>query len=207
MMPTTQEILAGLTSIANDAVVAAVVWHQLIAVLFLWVASGWRPRRRLAIAMLAAPMVSVAAFALAYHNPFNAVLFLGGAVALLIVAARGGNERVLGATPWATALGLASIAFAWAYPHFLHTATWITYLYAAPVGLVPCPSLALAIGFALLAGGIDRRVAYVLGAFGLFYGVIGVVRFGVVLDVGLLAGAAGLLAIAAVRPMLHRVAP
>lgn len=205
-MPTTTEILRGLTAIANDAVVAAILWHQVIAILFVWVANGWRPRRRLAIAMLAAPMVSVAAFALAYHNPFNAALFLGGAVALLLVAARGGNERVMVGPPWATALGIASIAFAWAYPHFLHTSSWVVYLYAAPVGLVPCPSLALVIGFALLAGGIDRRVATVLGTFGLFYGVIGVARLGVVLDVGLLAGAVGLLAIGAVRPLLHRVA-
>jgi len=191
-MPTTNEILAGLTAIANDGIVFAIIWHQVVAAALIWIASGWRPRRRVATVLLAIPLASVAAFALAYGNPFNGFVFVGGALALAMFAARGGSERVAAAPRWATTLGVAMIAYAWVYPHFLAADSWISYLYAAPVGLVPCPSLSLVIGFALLAGGVDRRVGGLLAVLGAVYGVIGVARLGVVLDVGLIAGAAGL---------------
>jgi hypothetical protein len=209
-MPSTREILAGLTAIANDAAVFAVVWHQLTAIMLVGIVGGWRPRRRVAIALLAAPLVSVAGFAIAYSNPFNAVVFGGAALVLLVIAARGDDQRVAPGPTWAIAAGAALIGFAWIYPHFLATSSWVVYLYASPMGLVPCPSLALAIGAALLAGGVDRRVALALAIVGLGYGLIGVARFGVTLDVGLLVGAAALLALAlhptvrgAARPVLH----
>ena len=88
--------------------------------------------------------------------------------------------------------GAAMIAFAWTYPHFLAgSSTW--YLVAAPLGLVPCPSLAAAIGFALLGGGLGSRASSLtLASLGLFYGLFGVLRLGVLLDVGLVLGAAAL---------------
>jgi len=86
-------------------------------------------------------------------------------------------------------------AFGLVYPHFTHTASAIGYLYAAPTGLVPCPTLSLAIGVALIADGLGSRAfALLLAAAGLFYGIFGVVRLGVTLDLGLIAGAAVLLA-------------
>jgi len=88
------------------------------------------------------------------------------------------------------------IAFATFYPHFLSDRTPVAYLYAAPTGVIPCPTLSLVIGFALLGGGLRAPVwSSVLAAVGLFYGLFGVARLGVQLDVALIAGAATLLAL------------
>jgi hypothetical protein len=205
-MPTPNQILETLTTIANDAIVAAVLWHLAIAAALVWLGSGWRPTSRVATALLAAPLLSVAAFALAYDNPFNAVVFIATALALLLISASAEVARVDAGPAWAAALGGAMIAYAWVYPHFLQTSSPIAYLYAAPVGLVPCPSLALVIGLALVGGGVDRRAAGVLALLGLVYGVIGVALLGVALDVGLIAGAVGLGVLVVQRGRLRRPA-
>ena len=76
------------------------------------------------------------------------------------------------------------------------------YLYAAPLGLVPRPSLSIAIGFAILASGYgSRRWSIALGLLGSFYAVFGTIRLGAWLDVGLLAASAALLAIASMRTL------
>jgi hypothetical protein len=54
----------------------------------------------------------------------------------------------------ATAIGVSMIAFGWLYPHFLESHPATTYLFAAPTGVIPCPTLSLVIGFALLSGGL-----------------------------------------------------
>jgi hypothetical protein len=191
-MPTTSQILAGLTAISNDAIVAAVLWHLAIGTVLLWIASGWRPTSRIATALLAAPLLSVAAFAFAYGNPFNGLVFAATAAALLLFSIAAAVARIEAGPAWAVMLGAAMIAYAWAYPHFLQTSSPLAYLYAAPVGLIPCPSLALAIGFALLDNGVDRRATGLLALLGLVYGVVGAVLLGVTLDLALIAGAIGL---------------
>jgi hypothetical protein len=143
----------------------------------------------------------VSAVAFAYGNPFNGVLFAAGAVALVVLAGARERRRVARGPAWAAAPGIALIAFAWVYPHFLE-AHPAAYLIAAPVGLIPCPTLSLVIGFALLAGGLGPRAwQLVLAALGLFYGIFGVLRLGVWLDAGLVAGAVALVATAVrIRP-------
>lgn len=61
------------------------------------------------------------------------------------------------------------------------------------MGLIPCPTLAMVIGLAMIGGGLGSRAwSYTLAGFGLFYGVFGVARLGVVLDLPLIAGAVAL---------------
>ena len=64
------------------------------------------------------------------------------------------------------------------------------YVYAAPFGLVPCPTLTVLVGVSLFAGSFGSRpwAAVVAGA-SLIYGVIGVAVLGVWIDVVLIAGA------------------
>jgi hypothetical protein len=101
--------------------------------------------------------------------------------------------------PWAFWAGVASLSYGWLYPHFLDVDP-IAYLVAAPVGLVPCPTLAVVIGVALLGGGLGSRAwSLVLAALGLFYGLFGVFRLGVLLDLGLLLAATVLLLAALTR--------
>jgi hypothetical protein len=87
------------------------------------------------------------------------------------------------------ALGASMIAFGSTYPHFLREGSFFVYVVAAPLGIIPCPSLSVAVGFALLAGGFGARAwPLALAATGLFYGLFGAVRLGVLLDLPLVAG-------------------
>ncbi len=74
--------------------------------------------------------------------------------------------------------------------HFLNTTSFLPYLYAAPVGLVPCPTLSITIGAALILGGLESRGwSLVLAGMGIFYAVFGALRLGVTIDFTLLVGA------------------
>lgn len=211
-MPSQTTIVEGLRSIAERAMVLAVFWHVVVAAAGVALVLGWRPSARRAGVLLALPVASVGALALRSGNPFNGVAFAALAVTLLGVAARLPREPVRRGGAVATGLAVAMIAFAWVYPHFLQARSPAIYLVAAPVGLIPCPTLSLVIGFSLLAGGFGSRAwSLVLGAAGLFYGVFGVMRLGVRLDLPLVAGALGLLAASflqhqarATDPMLRR---
>ncbi len=197
-MPDSTEILTGLTTIANRALGAAIAWQVVVAIALVALAMGWRPSQQLARALIGLPLASVAAFAFVFGNPFNEIMFAVGTVALVALAQMGGRGPVQRGTAWASGVGIVSLAFGWVYPHF-HEENPTACLIAAPLGLVPCPTLAAAIGFALLGGGLGARAwGLALGALGLFYGLFGGLRLGVPLDAGLVLGAITLL-VAALR--------
>ena len=194
-MPEPTKILEGLEAISNDLWLVAVLWHVLASAALAAVVIGWRPSRRLIAGMLSLPLLSVSIAAFAHANPFNGLMFVALTLALGAIGLRLPGLAPGRAPVWATVAGIAMAAFGLVYPHFTHTASAIGYLYAAPTGLVPCPTLSLAIGVALIADGLGSRAfALLLAAAGLFYGIFGVVRLGVTLDLGLIAGAAVLLA-------------
>ena len=193
-MPHPIEILDGLSAIANQATGIAVTWHIVIAMSLVALAAGWRPSQRTARLLIGMPLASVAGVAIVFDNPFNGMVFAARTLALTALAMSGDRRPVWSGSAWTRGIGVATIAFGWIYPHFLegHPAF---YLYAAPVGLVPCPTLAVAIGFALIGNGLGSRVwSLTLAAIGLFYGVFGVLRLGVLLDIGLVGGALALVA-------------
>jgi hypothetical protein len=196
-MPSPAQILDGLTRVANDAVAVAIVWHGAIALLAAGLLAGWRPSRQVAAALLAAPVFSAGLVAWYYANPFNAAVLLMLAVGLGAATARLGNAPVGVGPPRTLALGVLMVSFGWIYPHFLDGGLSLRYLYAAPVGLVPCPTLAVTIGFALIWNGVGSPgVSTALGLAGAFYAVFGVFRLGVAIDLVLLVGAAALLTLA-----------
>ena len=208
-MPTPYEILAGLTEVANRWIALAIAWHIALAIALAAVALGWRPTHRTASLLITLLPASVAVASLAHGNPFNGIVFAATTVALLALAARDRRGPVAAVPRWSTWGGLALVAFGWVYPHFL-TGSPVQYLYAAPVGLVPCPTLSVAIGLALLAGGGGRRAwRLTLAGVGLFYALFGAARLGVLLDLGLLVGATLLAATAFVRlaPPVPRAQP
>lgn len=191
-MPPREEILAGLGAAANDGVVVAVLWHVLVAIALVARASGWQPSRRQASFLFAAPLASVSVASIAIGNPFNGAVFAALAIALGAIGVRSPQGKLPSVHSAPELLGMLMVTFAWVYPHFL-VGSPLRYLYAAPIGLVPCPTLALLVGFALLGGGWHyRRSAWVLAAAGLFYGLVGVFRLGVMLDVPLIVGALAL---------------
>jgi hypothetical protein len=168
----------------------------LAALLAATLSGGWRPRRRTAAVLLAAPLASVAAAAWVGGNPFNGSVMLVASGVVLVASARTGRERIVPGPAWALGLGAAAIAFGWAYPHFLDGSP-LAYLVAAPVGVLPCPTLAVVLGLALLADGLgSRATSRLLGALGAFYALFGVAVLRVWLDVGLLVPAVAIFALA-----------
>lgn len=190
-MPPPETVLAGLTRIARDWQALAAVWHVLLGTMLLGVVLGWRPSNRLAACLIASALGSVSLLAWTSGNPFNGAAFALLAVLPAARVAAATTSRVQVAPLTFTAAGAALVVFAWVYPHFLESSRWTAYLYAAPLGLVPCPTLAAALGLTLMLGRLDSTVwNLTLAAAGLLYGGIGLVRLGVALDVGLVAGAA-----------------
>lgn len=189
-MPDVAQILAGLGEIAERYRWLAIVWHGYVAVLVLGLLVGLRPPRRVAAVLLLPPLVSVAVLAGLSGNLFNGGLF-AAAVVLLVVSLPLIPRGPIGFGPWwAIGPGAALIVLGWVYPHFLPGPGFPHYLYAAPSGLIPCPSLLLVTGFAAVLGGLNSKAwSGILAAMGLLYGLIGVAWLGVNLDFVLLAGA------------------
>lgn len=200
-MPDREQILAGLTRAAGDGLPWAIVWHLIVAMAIIAVAAGWRPSNRWAGVLLAAPLVSVSASSWAVHNPFNGSVFAALAIALMALATAFGDRfRVSSGARWTHVMGAGLVAFGWFYPHFLPSHSPIYYLFAAPLGLIPCPTLSMVVGVALLVRGIRNRAwSWTLAAAAAFYALFGLARLGVWIDVVLLAGAAALFA-ATARP-------
>jgi hypothetical protein len=189
-MPTPEQILNSLRTIANQWQTLAVVWHVYFAVLAVGLVLGVRPSKRLGGILLGLPFLSVSALAWVSANPFNGTLFALAGVALIAIALRLPDERLRIAPTWVVSAGVLMFLFGWVCPHFLDTASFVPYLYAAPTGLVPCPTLSIVLGLSLMVGGLNSR-AWSLGlaAIGIFYGIFGVLRLGVTIDVVLLLGA------------------
>jgi hypothetical protein len=81
------------------------------------------------------------------------------------------------------------IIFGLIYPHFIKANSIVEYLYASPAGLIPCPTLSILIGFALVFNGFESRpISLTLIIFGLFYGIFGVFKLKVYIDVMLIFG-------------------
>ncbi|ATJ82465.1 hypothetical protein ACFPTY_05680 [Halomonas beimenensis] len=189
-MPTQDQILSGLAMIANRWTMLAIAWHGYFALLLLGLWFRRFPDRRAMALSLTLPLLSVSALAWWQGNPFNGAVFLVGAGALAACGMRSSASCIRLGPPWARFLGLGVVLFGWVYPHFLDTASPLAYLYAAPLGLVPCPTLSAVIGVTLVANGLDSRPwVGLLGGMGLFYGLFGAVYLGVALDWVLLASA------------------
>jgi hypothetical protein len=139
-------------------------------------------------------MLSVGVVAWASGNPFNAAVFAAFFLVLLAVAASLEERVIHVAGPERSIPGALLIGFGWFYPHFLETDRWITYAYAAPLGLLPCPTLSTVIGVTLMLDSLGSRSwAFALAVVGFTFGTIGVVHLGVTLDAVLVAGAFAML--------------
>jgi len=196
-MPSRAEILQTLGLVSNEQAILAVIWHVLLGIAAIGFLFGWRPSKKLGGMALSIPLLSVSVIAWLYKNPFNGLVFLIFAAVLFIIGLRRPSEKVDAPPVWAKVAGVVLVIFGWVYPHFLTGGSWLRYLYRAPTGLIPCPTLCLVIGLALLANGFSSRAwSICLGIVGVFYGLTGVFSLGVTIDVVLLLGALSLLILA-----------
>ena len=198
-MPTAPEILAALESIAQRGIVIAGVWHVVIGAWVVAASQSWRPSPRLAGVLLVLPLVSVSIASWVFGQVFNAAIFTGLTGVLAVIAARSSLAEVRRQT-WTAGLGALLLMFAWVYPHFLEGHSTFTYLIASPMGLLPCPTLSLVIGWSLLGyGPTSRGWSLTLAGAGVFYGLFGAVQLGVWIDLVLVVGAMAL----AARGLVH----
>ena len=204
-MPDSSAILNMAERIANDWRSLAIVWHLTLAAAALALAAGARPSNRTAGGLLAVPLASVSAHAWVSGNPFNGTIFGLLVVVLAAIARQLSAQPVRFASARIAWFGIMLIAFGSTYPHFLHADSWVTFLYAAPFGLIPCPTLTAVIGFTLMLNLLESTGwSLVVAAAGVVYGTIGVFKLGVTLDYGLLAGAIALTGVAAARSQIRR---
>ncbi|HSQ64632.1 MAG TPA: hypothetical protein VLM85_15520 [Polyangiaceae bacterium] len=190
------QILGDLTRAANDARAVAVLWHLAITAALLTLLWGWRPSNRQAGVMLAAPIASVSVVAWAFGSPFNGVVFAALAVSLVALSLAHVPHPPTPPSHAAHVAGAIMIAFGWTYPRFVVVASPNEYLVAAPLGLLPCPTLALVVGFAIAAQGLGNRAwSWTLAAAAVFYALYGSIALGVTLDALLLLGAAALVVV------------
>ena len=195
-MPSGDAILTGLAETANTWRWLAIGWHLLLAALLVAFLTGCRPSTRLIAVIAVALVVCVSALSWVSGNPFNGTVFGALAIALARATIRTSRadahvDSVRGALP-----GAALVVFGWMYPHFLSTDSWTEYAYAAPLGLIPCPTLSVVIGLTLLVDDLGTSAWKAsLVIVGLLYGFVGVFALDVVLDVVLLAGALVLTAV------------
>lgn len=192
-MPSPPEILDGLTAISNQWRGVAAGWHVLAGLLALSLLSGWRPTERLLAVLTALPLLSVSVLAWSAGNAFNTVTCAGLALLLLRCVPRLRPQRVRFESAWEVLAGTTMVTFGWTYPHFLKTDSWTAYLYAAPLGVVPCATLSAAIGIAWMVAPLRSGPwALTLASGGLLYGLLGVFYLNVMIDSVLLAGALAL---------------
>ena len=199
-MPTVEQILISLKTVANTWRMLAVFWHAYFAAVILLLVVGIRFSKRIAGVLLVLPLVSVSVIAWTYFNPFNGLVYALLSIVLLVTSLKLPHEKVRIAPRWMLIPGIIMFAFGWVYPHFLETISFVPYLYASPIGLIPCATLSIVIGLLLVLDGLNSRtMLIVLGIAGSFYGLTGVFQLGVLIDIMLLLSAIFLLIIGAFR--------
>ncbi len=204
-MPSAQDILNLTASISTSMVPLAIAWHVILGLTIIALLVGWRPARKLGALLLSIPLLSVGITGLAYNSLFNGIVFILFAIILAVIGLRLSPVCYYTAPGWGRLFGWLMLFFAWIYPHF-GTGSWVHYLYASPLGLIPCPTTSMVIGFALLADGFSSRAwTWVLIVLGLFYGLFGAIRLGVWIDFFLLIGT--LMLIAEAVTLKRRCAP
>ena len=140
--------------------------------------------------LAASPLVSVSALAWLAGNPFNGGVFATLWTALSAIALRLPNRPIAISGTFQMMAGALLVGFGWVYPHFLTGDGVLPYLYASPLGLVPCPTLSVLVGLTLLVDLAESRAwTLTVVASALLYSLIGIFRLGVILDAGLLLGA------------------
>ena len=193
-MPRTEEILNGLQTIVNNYSTFAIIWHALFYLLIAALIAKWQPSNKLFGLLICLPLISVAIFAWLSGNPFNGVLFSLMTILIVFFGLKTSNQPIQTSQTIFMVIGILMILFGLIYPHFIDASSPFKYLYASPAGLIPCPTLSLLIGFVLLYNGVgSQSITLTFVVFGLFYGIFGVLKLAVLIDIFLVIGSIALL--------------
>ena len=188
--PTPEGIISSLTELAIKWQLAGVFWHLYFAVFIFALIFGKRPSKRIAGLLLALPFLSVSILAFTIFNPVNGIGFAVVSILLVYVSVKMPREKTQIAPWWVLIVGAFMFVFGWIYPHFLDASSSYSFLYSSPVGVIPCPTLSIGIGLALILNCFNsRKVSLILGITGVIYGLTGFAMLGVTIDLILLFGA------------------
>ncbi len=188
-MPSPDQIHQSLYEIANKWQGIAIFWHVYCAGLVLGFLGGVRPPKRLVAIMVVLPMFSVSALAWLSGNPFSGMTFAVAGGAMIFIAYKLPDSSVELTSGWLLLAGVVMFVFGWIYPHFLESESFFAYMYSAPTGLLPCPTLSIVIGLSLITGNFGSQAwAVVLVIIGLLYALLGTLYLGLALDFMLLIG-------------------
>jgi hypothetical protein len=193
-MPTPEEILYGLALAANKFIALSITWHVIILVFIILLVSGRKFNQKIVAAGMAISLLSVGFIAVLVSNPFNGIMFALAALVFGVIYLKFKPVPVGCEWDFTSVAGLVMVLFGFIYPHFLDGAPFYKYIYASPLGLIPCPTLSAFIGVTMMLHGFhSKKWMMVAAMIGLFYGIFGVMRLKVYLDVVLIAGALFLL--------------
>ena len=155
-MPSSAEILAGAAQAARESIAFAAAWHLAVLAAAIGLVRGLRPSRRRAALAIAILVFSPAWVAWRFGNPFNSTVLAAVSGALFVLALRLGEAPVQSGAPWSRIAGLLLLALGWFYPHFLEDRA--LYAVAAPLGVLPCPTLCAAAGLKIGRASCRERV-------------------------------------------------
>jgi hypothetical protein len=193
-MPTPEEILATLSLAANKFMPVSILWHIIVLVVLITLLAGRKLNTKVVSAGLSIFLLSVGIIAVLVSNPFNAIIFALAALLFGFMTLKFKSVPVGLLWDPVSVFGLILLFFGLIYPHFLDQGPLYRYLYASPMGLIPCPTLSAFIGITMMLHGFGSKKWMLTAAiFGLFYGIFGVLKLKVYLDLGLIAGALFLL--------------
>jgi hypothetical protein len=186
------DIIRALHYLADHYVNVAISWHIIIYGFLLFILIAKRKvTNRLIGGLLSLPVFSVSIFAWQIQNPFNGTLFLILGMLLFVFSFKVKSQRIVVNPSFAIrASGIAILLSGLIYPHFLGQEFSI-YLYAAPTGIIPCPTLLMITGFSLiflLKQSYKWMMALLVAD--VLYGLLGVFLLGVELDIMLLLASA-----------------
>jgi len=192
-MLSSQEITDGLQKTVNDNPMLAIFWHAVIyAAIIAWFTT-WQPSNRLLALSMCLPVLSVAILAWLSGNPFNGTTFLILSAFILIIGLRISLKPAALSEPVFVIAGILMVVFGLIYPHFTGQ-TVVRHLYASPLGLIPCPTLSFLIGLILIFNGLgSKAIQLTLIGYGLFYGIFGILKLAVYVDLFLISGTLALL--------------
>jgi len=189
-MPSPFEILNTLALAANKFMTISIIWHLIVLIFIIALISGKKFNTKHISAGLSIFLLSVGIIAVLVSNPFNGIMFALAALVFGIMTLKFKPEPIGLQWDFISVSGLILLIFGFIYPHFLDGDSYFQYLYAAPMGVIPCPTLSAFIGISLMLHGFgSKKWMLVAALFGLFYGIFGVLRLKVYLDIPLIAGA------------------
>ena len=189
-MPSPFEILNTLALAANKFMTISIIWHLIVLIFIIALISGKKFNTKHVSAGLSIFLLSVGIIAVLVSNPFNGIMFALAALVFGIMTLKFKPEPIGLQWDFISVSGLILLIFGFIYPHFLDGDSYFQYLFAAPMGVIPCPTLSAFIGISLMLHSFgSKKWMLVAALFGLFYGIFGVLRLKVYLDIPLIAGA------------------